>query len=177
MGKLQQIEARYDAREDRLALRLVPGDGPAPGFWLTRRAVKSLLAALQRVLATVAARRAAGAADPDAASRAMLAFEAEAARSTLRARDPAAVASAQARPAPVLARRLALEPDPAHPDRVRLSIAAGPSGPGIVVTVPSLFLHRLRVALVAALGRSGWDLDLAHEETGAPVREPDSRLN
>lgn len=48
MAAIRQIQAKYDAREDRLLLRIGTEAIDAPGIWLTRRYVELLLKALKQ---------------------------------------------------------------------------------------------------------------------------------
>ena len=51
MASIRQIQAKYDAEEDRLLLRVGTDDAQAPGILLTRRYLQLLLKALAQYAA------------------------------------------------------------------------------------------------------------------------------
>lgn len=153
---LQQINVTYDARQDRLLVRMNTSEHVEYRFWITRRLVKGLWQGLvRRMQSTETARRQM----VHSAKQAVVEFEREAALRKTRFDKP--YAAGELRPAmpgePLLVFSITMRSHPKGGHDIGLMPA---SGAGFHLRFSDTLLHGFAKLLQDAVKLSGWNLAL-----------------
>jgi len=178
-GALHQIQARYDAAEDRILLRIKTSDKAELRFWLTRRYLSHLWPPLYTMMdATLSSQALGASADSgvasDPSSRAALrsfAHDAAVANADFQSRYEEESHELPLGEQPVLLTRIGRK---RLEDGTFLLSMHPPKGLGIDLKLSSHLLHGLVKLLSDAARKAEWNLDFGVEvEANTP---PSSRL-
>jgi hypothetical protein len=172
--RLHQIRIDYHQEQDRLLLRVSTDEGSELRFWLTRRFVKGLWAALMKMAEVVGEART----QPDPNVRkAMLEFEHDkAVRQADFATPYKAPANLPLGAEPVLVTRLRAQPD----GRGNAVLALHPSqGQGMDLAMDTMLLHSFTRLVQGAVGKTDWEmrLELPRTHAGIPDVAAGGKLN
>lgn len=176
MSRLQQINLRYDAPEDRLLLRISTSAQLEHRLWLTRTLVKLWWPGLTQSLRAETERSAPAAAASAPAREAVQAFRHEAALQNARFGEPYQAESMRpAQPVPILVHSIQGS-TLANGEQQFVLLPA--QGEGVTLRLSAELLHAFVKLLRDAVAKTQWDLLLPAPFAAVVAAQPEkTRLN